>query len=259
MINLLASDYDGTLLRSAKISNEDLVSIHRFRDKGNLFGIITGRSISMIKTDLEEYQIPFDFLVCNNGGVLSDGKLNVIKRHDIPIEIVAEFVKRFSKKTEFVFGISDGDAFGNIVRGQVETSKTFTLPKNIKNLPYEEILSSKIVNSMIIREKTEAMTIALQESLQKELGKDISLHFNNGTLDINAFDASKKNAVYELGEYFDTKQLYVVGDGYNDLEMIEEFNGFALSDAVEAVKEKARRIVSSVAECIEIIERENKE
>jgi HAD-superfamily hydrolase, subfamily IIB len=256
MIKLLASDFDGTLLQNAKISTEDLESINSFRSKGNLFGIITGRSISMIKTDLEEYNVPFDFLVCNNGGILCDEKLNIIKRHDLSVEVVNKFMERFGNQTKIVFGMSDGDAFANIVRAKVQTSKTFIPPKNVKNVPYEEILATKKVNSMLIREKTEAMTMQLQDDLLREFEGEISLHFNNGTLDINSFDASKKKALYELGEYFQTTAIYVVGDGYNDLEMIEEFQGFALDNAVAVVKEKARATVASVAACIALIEME---
>ena len=46
---LLASDYDGTLKRQGKISETDIMAIQNFQREGNLFSLITGRSISMIR------------------------------------------------------------------------------------------------------------------------------------------------------------------------------------------------------------------
>ena len=96
----------------------------------------------------------------------------------------------------------------------------------------------------------------LKEWLEVKYKDIVSFHYNNGTLDINEKSVSKKQAIYELGEYYNTDELYVIGDGYNDLEMIQEFHGFAVDNAVEVVKEEARAVVASVAACIEIIEKE---
>ena len=256
MIKLLASDYDGTLLQNARISKEDLVAINHFRNQGNLFGIITGRSISMIKSDLEEYNIPFDFLVCNNGGILCDDKLNIIRRHDIDMEIVDQFMERFGRQNETMFGIGDGDAFARVAEAKVVMPANFVPPKNVKNVPYEQILASRTINAMLLRAYDVEMTTALKKKVEIEYEGKVSFHLNNGTLDVNATSASKKKAIYELGEHFETKRLYVVGDGFNDLEMIEEFNGYALENAVDIVKKKAKCIVPSVAACIEMLEME---
>ena len=254
-MKLLASDFDKTLLRNGAVTQEDLTAIRNFRQKGHLFGIITGRSISMITTDLEVLKVPYDFLVCNNGGILCDGNLNIINRHDIPFEFVAEMIQRFTGKP-IMLGVSDGDAFCSLQTQQVEKTADFVSPMKTRRISREEILGAKKINSMIIREVKETQTMALKEQLEAEYEGLVSFHFNNGTLDINEKSVSKKHAIYELGEHFNTNELYVIGDGYNDLEMIQEFNGFAVDNAVEVVKEEARAVVASVATCIDIIEKE---
>ena len=42
---VFASDYDGTLYKNREITQYDLDAIEAFRSKGNLFGIVTGRTI----------------------------------------------------------------------------------------------------------------------------------------------------------------------------------------------------------------------
>ena len=256
MKKLLASDYDGTLLLQGEIFSRDLEAISNFRNNGNLFGIITGRSISMIVDDLENHQIPLDFLVCNNGGIICDYQLNIVRRHDIPIELAIELIQSIRAKWKVMLGISDGDAFGSVTSIIIPASKTFIPPKNMKKIPYEEILANKKVNSIIIRGKTHVETLGIKDHLEQVYGNQISLHFNNGTLDINSNIVSKKNAVYELGEYFQTSKLHVIGDGYNDLEMIREFKGFALENAVDIVKTHAGSVVPSVSVGINMIEME---
>jgi len=254
-MKLLASDFDKTLLRNREVTQEDLEAIHNFRQKGHLFGIITGRSISMITTDLEVLKVPYDFLVCNNGGILCDGDLNIINRHDIPFEFVEEILQRFTGKP-VLLGASDGDAFCSLQSQQVEKAADFASPMKTKRISREEILGARKINSMLIREVKETQTMELKEWLEVKYKDIVSFHYNNGTLDINEKSVSKKQAIYELGEYYNTDELYVIGDGYNDLEMIQEFHGFAVDNAVEVVKEEARAVVASVAACIEIIEKE---
>ena len=254
-MKLLASDFDKTLLRNREVTQEDLEAIHNFRQKGHLFGIITGRSISMIATDLEVLKVPYDFLVCNNGGILCDGDLNIINRHDIPFEFVEEILQRFTGKP-VLLGASDGDAFCSLQAQQVEKAADFASPMKTKRISREEILGARKINSMLIREVKETQTMELKEWLEVKYKDIVSFHYNNGTLDINEKSVSKKQAIYELGEYYNTDELYVIGDGYNDLEMIQEFHGFAVDNAVEVVKEEARAVVASVAACIEIIEKE---
>ena len=47
-MKLLASDYDGTLKYLDHVTQQDLDSIHRWKDAGNLFVMDTGRSMESI-------------------------------------------------------------------------------------------------------------------------------------------------------------------------------------------------------------------
>ena len=51
-MKLLASDYDGTL-RRPYVKQSDIKAIKRFRAAGNVFGIITGRTLEMILPEIK--------------------------------------------------------------------------------------------------------------------------------------------------------------------------------------------------------------
>ena len=67
-MKIFATDFDNTLLINNSITQKDIQSIKNFRNMGNLFGIITGRSLGSIIVELEYFDVPYDFIVGINGG-----------------------------------------------------------------------------------------------------------------------------------------------------------------------------------------------
>ena len=73
----LASDYDGTF-KQGSIRDEDKEAIQRFRSRGNRFGLVTGRSLSMLEQEFARYDMHMDFIIACTGAVIFDQDLNVI-------------------------------------------------------------------------------------------------------------------------------------------------------------------------------------
>ena len=46
-------------------------------------------------------------------------------------------------------------------------------------------------------------------------------------------NTSKVTGIYEYASLFENPEIYAVGDNVNDLPMIKEFCGYAVSNAVE--------------------------
>ena len=71
-MKLLATDYDGTLCYGyGDVMPEDLDAIRRWKEAGNLFAVVTGRSGLSIHRELDKYDLNPDFIICNNGGLYS--------------------------------------------------------------------------------------------------------------------------------------------------------------------------------------------
>ena len=69
-MKLLATDYDGTLRYAQDVMPEDLKSIEEWKNKGNKFVIVTGRSKESIDAQIKLFNLPCDYLITNNGGMV---------------------------------------------------------------------------------------------------------------------------------------------------------------------------------------------
>ncbi len=56
-MKILASDFDNTLYFHNSMKENDLKAIKKFQEKGNLFGICTGREINGIIEPSKEFDI----------------------------------------------------------------------------------------------------------------------------------------------------------------------------------------------------------
>lgn len=92
-MKLLAVDYDGTLRRGDVVSDRNKAAVKLWHEQGNLFGIVTGRSLESIQREILKNDLKIDFLITNNGGVQADGNGNVLSiamiSFDVALEIIA--------------------------------------------------------------------------------------------------------------------------------------------------------------------------
>ena len=62
----------------------------------------------------------------------------------------------------------------------------------------------------------------------------------------------KKKNIKLLADYYnlDNKFICTIGDGYSNIEMIKNFNGYAMKDLVEELKKVAKKECEIVSELI---------
>jgi hydroxymethylpyrimidine pyrophosphatase-like HAD family hydrolase len=87
----------------------------------------------------------------------------------------------------------------------------------------------------------------------------ISSYRNGGSIDMPPVNTSKVTGIYDYSKQFDNPEIYSVGDNLNDLPMIEEFCGFAVSNAQPEVKAAAKHQCNRICDMINyILEEEDK-
>ena len=69
---------------------------------------------------------------------------------------------------------------------------------------------------------------------------------------------SKTSGIYEYASNFKGAKIYTAGDNYNDIPMLTEFCGFAVSNALDKVKEKAEHTCDRICNMIEYIMKEDR-
>ena len=74
----------------------------------------------------------------------------------------------------------------------------------------------------------------------------------NTSIEILSNKTSKSQAIEFLINklYIDDKNVYTIGDGYSDIEMIKTFNGYCMKNSVEELKNIAKSQYNSVSELI---------
>ena len=244
-MKILISDLDGTLVfrKDGKpyVSEEDLEAIKRFQKAGNLFGSCTGRGIYFACHGCE--QVPFDFIIANSGATLKFGDKAIT--HGLPMELVKEVVDIYGHDQQYIFTTPD---YAYVFNPDHEWP--WETLDDMARLP--DMLEGMSVEYSGDVEKCSRMVKLLEEKMSGKIG----FQQNADSIDIVAYGHSKGTGVREVMEHYGVSidDIHVIGDNYNDLPMLEASpNSYTVPHAPKEVQEKAAYIVSSVAECIDMI------
>ena len=197
-MKILASDFDLTIYfgDNEELNQKNVEAIRKFVSQGNLFCIITGRNYPSLKRRVDQYKIPYDYLICEDGAKLF--KKDECFETTYLDKKYAKKVVEFLQKEKWNYTLDDGfgpiNSFDNCVKIVVDCS--------------DEDEKKHIVDS---------------------IKEHIPVHIYASRIHVNVIEknVNKKNALNHLleKEGFDEKQLYVIGDSDNDYEMIDSFNG----------------------------------
>lgn len=213
-MKIAATDFDGTINRGGRVSGADMKVFRAWRKAGNLFGIVTGRGSDFIET-CKEREIPYDFLVIENGARIYDRNANILYESFIDAESVRMLEEECSKKE-------------NIVRYDRYEGKPVHLfyglfPSDEENLEFCDYLN-------------------------KKMGDRITAYANGRNLNVATKGEGKANGIANLSRIFSVppEDIYVFGDDYNDLDMILRYDGYAVLTSKKEVKAAAPHLVFSV-------------
>ena len=100
MMKVAASDYDGTLFRQDRIAKSDAEAIKKWREAGHKFGVVSGRDHGMLVPQLQHYGVGYDYLACNNGGIISEVSYNGMT----PQQAIEAYEPRVNAALDAFFG-----------------------------------------------------------------------------------------------------------------------------------------------------------
>lgn len=198
-MKLLISDYDGTFKTDIKNIKLNVEAIQEFRRDGNHFAIATGRGFDSIKNEIKEYEIPYDYLITNDGSLIFNGNDNL------------------------VYAFNEGHkVLSNLQRGLEARGyklKVYTVPNaeeivelEISLKPFEKFIDM----NAFIKENPGIVQITIQEGLKKYI------FFKQNT--------DKSVAIKKLLELQNIKYDLVtaIGNDSNDVSMLRDFKGYKM-------------------------------
>jgi len=234
MRKLLVSDYDGTFLSNSNDINEiykNIDVINCFIKKGNLFSIATGRNYNSIKEETLKYQIPYNYLICNNGTSIFDSNDNLIHSRIIPFALVIKIIN-YLNRTNYIKSYKYNDIFGAITDNFTQIA---------------EIVCN-----------TDILDIKLLEEIKRKMYYLQVIYFtikDNGFLIIKKH-SDKKEAIEFISnkENIDNCNIITVGNDFNDYMMLKCYNGYKMIDSNEQLNELCIPQIESVHKLVKRIE-----
>ena len=227
-MKLIASDFDGTIFIDEKIKTEDIKAIRDFQAKGNLFGLVTGRSYHSLLVLIEGKLAP-DFVIANNGSHV--------------------FVKDGKNMTEILKYSLDQDKLRDVIDyyGRSYPIRLFT----DKDRAVEETFD--------LREGEEILSLAIYSDhmLENPFQEDFSFHKSIGVIDVINSAVSKQTGIEFIKDFYGfDKEIIAIGDDFNDISFLEQTK---LSFSLNYVKEKevldaVNFMVDGISELIENID-----
>ncbi len=233
---VIISDFDHTLYVDNKISDKDIESINKFRKDGNLFVIATGSSYTSFLSKVGDSKLKYDYLIVNHGSTILK-KDDIIFNEVLDINTLKDIIKRYNlndKKNYTLIENEVGNFFSTAKEGLVtpdaENITKVNLEFNAENFKKE------------------------LDYLRKSYNKKINIYdVLNNEIEIISSKASKLIAIEKVlnEEGVKPSNVYAIGDGHSDIEMIKKYNGYAMKNSVPELKKYCIKEVDSISNLIE--------
>jgi hypothetical protein len=245
-MKLIASDIDGTLLRSDRtISETTKQALRRWMEKGNVFAIATGRMFEAGR--LVTYDFDYDgYLIACNGGVVKHLKTGEILASNAMDKDIVDEILTICKTYDAYVNMYDLSTiyatrntnlalkFGNMMQA---------LPKayhfDIKVQPDLRPIAKEIdVYKLGVFSENAETFLALQKVLQSLGGIEACLSMAT-SLDITAKGVTKATGIEAIRTHYGISIADVIafGDHENDQDMIRYAGtGVAMGNATDGLK-----------------------
>ena len=227
MPKMIVSDYDKTFYLNDKDIEKNKLLVNQFREKDNIFVIATGRSYLDFQEEVDKYNLKYDYALINHGSTIINRNNEVLCNFLITNDIIKDIKKDLElAKTKFYFCCSKLESRVNFEH--LDLTKIAIVYNNDINI---KKISNKINNKY-------------QEV--------ISYIINDNMLEIISKDINKSKSIKLLSNYLkiNKKNIYTIGDGYSDINMIKDYNGYAMENSVVELKNVAKKEYSCVSEMI---------
>ena len=248
-MKLVASDFDGTLYRNGTVTEEEKQAISQWRKNGNLFGVVTGRNYRFLRADLDGFNIEYDFIISTNGALIRDDKENVVQSSEGDISVAKEILDLVIQNNAIWFEMMYLDSYAReVIQLRKPTDELVPNEEILEEANYFHQLSCTIpdVNRGL------ELTAEINDRYKGKLSAYSLIYGKNTNIDIVKYGTSKASALYDYAKLkgIDPQNIITVGDNFNDIPMIKEFDGYIMSSAIEEVKRLATKTCDTLCDIL---------
>lgn len=237
-MKLLATDYDGTLNYIHTVLKEDKKAIDQWKKEGNLFVIDTGRSMESILGEVIKYDLPVDFFITNNGGMVFDKDKNVLFSSYLDNETSHEVLKLTKNIPGVVsYVVNDGIYRHRIVINENLVEKRY--PELKPDLSEDEVIKMGNYAQIVISMDNPQTALDLAQQINELYSDTIVAYANKFVVDVVPKGISKAFGLEFVMKHFglDIEDVYAIGDADNDIPLMTfNKNGACMMKSEKNVK-----------------------
>ena len=261
MINLIATDMDGTLLNAAhEISEENIQAIKYAQSQGITVVIATGRAFYEANAPINQTDLKVPY-ICLNGAEVRDESFNIMSTSNLNRELINRITVELNKENIFYqvytnLGIytenplrdleiyidiaqragqeADVEKIKSGIQKRIDngTLKVVENYDKIQDTPGEIVMKILAFDSDLEKIDRVSETLAKSESLAISSS-------SRGNIEITHSDAQKGIALNTIAERLniDMENVMAIGDNMNDVSMLERVGySVAMENAAPEVK-----------------------
>ena len=247
-MKILACDYDGTLNVGGTVSKENIEAIQKWRAAGNLFGMVSGRYLRYLREFMAKDGVQYDFLIGNNGAVISDEQGRASECISISLQTVFALLEKIRATNPNHISVSYDEE--SVL---VTPESTVCLEDGALVIDGKSIAE---VTQLHANFKEDGKAASLRDACAQAFGDEVQC-IMPGILGVDFISvrAGKPVGLRRLLELrgLEAEIVLTVGDGDNDLAMLTapDFCGYAMQSSMPVVLEQVSRTTKSVAALIE--------
>ena len=228
MKKLLASDFDRTFYINEKDIENNIKYVNIFRKNNNIFLIATGRGYTSFKEALNKFNFNYDYLILDHGSLIMDSKDNILYKYILDKTLLNKLIPYLK--------------LDNVINYYYCTPQEKTKELNNKEI-------TKIYIKYSNKEEKDKVITAIKETFKSKLN---IYYLSNNAIEITSSNVNKKKAIYKVLDIvkIDKQNVYTIGDGQSDIEMIKEFNGYTMVNGIKELKEYSIKELNSVSELL---------
>ena len=245
---LMAVDVDGTLLDSnSNLTEGTKKAIKAGVENGLIFAISTGRPIQGVEHFNKTLNLDLPFITYNGAMVVMGNSKEILYEQKLSEKKAKEILDLGQKYNTTIMIWTNNNLYVTEINERTEKYKSISGVEPILIDDVDELIKSGVTKILWYDE------IERINQFESEVGKYLDNKVNYHTsrpmfLEFVDINASKAIAMEKLGEYYGIKQseMIAVGDGYNDLSMIEYAGlGVVMANAKDEIKAKGDYVTLS--------------
>jgi len=243
-MKILVSDYDRTFEVNEENIEINKLAVKDFMEKGNIFVIATGRSYIDIKAKIDKYNILYDYLIINHGATIIDENGKIIYNFTIDNNIVFN-IKNDLEVSKYNI------KYLNYKPDKAKENVYFCCSKFESRLDF----NCEDLTKIAITYNDSVNVSSINQKIINKYPTVNSYHISKKSIEIISSKTNKSKAIKLLANYYNLNEdnIYTIGDGYSDIDMIKDYKGYAMRESVKELKEVAIDEVNSVSELIKKI------